>query len=218
VGTHLGGQACVRRPERCRWARENSTEAPTGATSSSTAPWLEPSESPMDMGAMMGALAADVDANGGGAQLPGLPHLTGASWLAPWPPWTDRELVATYTRTNAFPSGGCDADDWDPTDGHCLQWRASDEALLRAVALARRNASVFALSARDLFCSTSDAASAECGPTLQPLPVVGYLDGDHLNKAGALFLWPYLCDAFERFGFFGPADEAAPAGERVIVY
>ena len=87
-----------------------------------------------------------------------------------------------------------------------------------AVALARRNASVFALSARDLFCSTSDAASAECGPTLQPLPVVGYLDGDHLNKAGALFLWPYLCDAFERFGFFGPADEAAPAGERVIVY
>lgn len=94
MGTHLGGQACVRRPERCRWARENSTEAPTGATSSSTAPWLEPSESPMDMGAMMGALAADVDANGGGAQLPGLPHLTGASWLAPWPPWTDRSTLS----------------------------------------------------------------------------------------------------------------------------
>lgn len=30
----------------------------------------------------------------------------------------------------------------------------------------------------------------------------GYVDQGHVNRQGSLYLWPFLCDAFERWGFF----------------
>jgi len=85
----------------------------------------------------------------------------------------------------------------------CRQQQSSEEALLRAVTFARQNRSVFVISTRDLACNQSfEATSAVCGPNVLPTHIVAYIDSDHLNHAGSTFLWPYLCSAFERFGFF----------------
>jgi len=78
-----------------------------------------------------------------------------------------------------------------------------DTVLAEAIAYTRaRNSSVLFLSTRDLFCTTSEHMSAMCGPTIAGTNVVGYCDGAHLNLAGSMYLWPYLCSAFLRFGLF----------------
>jgi len=115
-----------------------------------------------------------------------------ASYNSVFPPMTDRELIAE--RAPGAWSG---------------RWGFSDQRFWAGIALANvsstRNSSrppVYFLSFRELWCSTSDSATASCGPNIPGTNAVGYADGSHLNRAGAVYLWPYLCSAFSRFGFF----------------
>jgi len=144
-------------------------------------------------------------------------------WQGPWPPWMDAELLAEFGQART-PGVACEQSPAGTAHStaveHCGRWRSSDEALLAAVALARQNESVFFLSMRDLLCNSSEASHAVCGPNLGKTYVVAYSDGHHYNKAGSLFLWPFICSAFESFSFYSAStqDSISGSGERIIVY
>ena len=54
-----------------------------------------------------------------------------------------------------------------------------------------------------LFCTASDA-SGTCGSVVPGTSAQAYTDTRHLRRAGAMYLWPFFCSAYEAWGLFSP--------------
>ena len=62
-------------------------------------------------------------------------------------------------------------------------------------------ANVHFFSTRGLLCTSEDAHGV-CSDRIPGTDIVAYLDHSHLRRGGSVYLAPYLCSAFERFGFY----------------
>ena len=55
-----------------------------------------------------------------------------------------------------------------------------------------------------LLCDMSGARPGrECGGFVPGTNTLAFLDDNHLNSAGSLFMWPFVCDFFTRHGLLG---------------
>lgn len=65
-----------------------------------------------------------------------------------------------------------------------------------------RHATAHHISMYSLFCSgsshsTPDQSGDSCGKTVPGTIMNAYLDTEHLNTAGSIYLWPHLCDMMQ---------------------
>ena len=74
---------------------------------------------------------------------------------------------------------------------------------VEAKRFAYRHTDVFFLSTWDLFCDTAGGGARSCGSLVPGTAFRSRWDNTHLNRAGSMYLWPYLCAAFEDRGLFG---------------
>ena len=58
------------------------------------------------------------------------------------------------------------------------------------------------LSLAPFFCSAPFSSKSKCTTFLPGTTVMAHTGTDHINRAGSMYLWPFLCAAFRGWGFF----------------
>ena len=77
---------------------------------------------------------------------------------------------------------------------------AGGSLMAQGQSFANEFSNVYYYNAGDLFC-TSTSPTATCMANVPGMSLLAYFDQDHLSTIGAHYLWPYLCAAFQAFGF-----------------
>ena len=70
-----------------------------------------------------------------------------------------------------------------------------------AAAFAASHEGVRFMSLAPFFCSSPFSADSKCTTFLPGTTVMAHMD-DHINRAGAMYLWPFFCSIFRGWGFF----------------
>ena len=81
-----------------------------------------------------------------------------------------------------------------------LEQTAVERNFYSELVQADRTNSTYYMPLDELFCDPNAQAGRECGVVVPGTHTVAFLDSNHINTAGASYLWPFLCDFFTRHG------------------